>query len=115
MNLSPEEDSPTVSYITKDTSEGHVKELGIDLSDSDLSGIQRGQLEDLLLSYADVFSRGKRDIGKNTAGVQHHIPPESRDNSSQTTASQSSICLSRRCEVGLERDAGRWGYREVRL
>ena len=74
LNLSPEEDGPTVSYITKDTSEVHVKELGIDLSDSDLSGIQRGQLEDLLLSYADVFSRGKRDIGKYTAGVQHHIP-----------------------------------------
>ena len=27
-----------------------------------------------LLSYADVFSRGKRDIGKYTTGVQHHIP-----------------------------------------
>jgi len=44
------------------------------LSDSDLSGIQRGQREDLLLSYPDVFSRGKRDIGKYTDGVQHHIP-----------------------------------------
>ena len=62
-----------MSYIAKDISERHVKELGIDLSDSDLSGIQRGQLEDLLLSYADVFSRGKHDIGKYTAGVQHHI------------------------------------------
>ena len=58
-----------MSCITNDISEGHVKELGIDLSDSDLSGIQRGQLEDLLLSYADVFSRGKRDSGKYTAGV----------------------------------------------
>jgi len=29
---------------------------------------------DFLLSYDDVFSRGKRDIGKYTAGVQHHIP-----------------------------------------
>ena len=73
LNLSPGEDGPTMSYITKDISERHVKELGIDLSDSDLSGIQRGQLEDLLLSYADVFSRGKHDIGKYTAGVQHHI------------------------------------------
>lgn len=50
-----------------------MKEIGIDLSDRDRSGIQRGQLEDLLLSYADVFSRGKRDIGKYTAGVQHQI------------------------------------------
>ena len=74
LNLSREEDGPTVSHITNDTPVGHVKELGIDLSDSDLSAIQRGQLEDLLLSYADVFSKGKRDIGKYTAGVQHHIP-----------------------------------------
>ena len=50
LNLSPEKDGPTVSYITNDISEGDVKELGIDLSDSNLSGIQRGQLEDLLLS-----------------------------------------------------------------
>jgi len=71
LNLSPEKDSPTVSYITNDISEGHVKELGIDLSDSDLRGVKRGQLEDLLLSYADVFSL---DIGKYRAGVQHHIP-----------------------------------------
>ena len=50
LNLSREEDGPTVSHITNDTPVGHVKELGIDLSDSDLSAIQRGQLEDLLLS-----------------------------------------------------------------
>ena len=30
-NLSPEKDSPTVSYITNDISERHVKELGIEL------------------------------------------------------------------------------------
>ena len=55
-------------------SEGHVKELGIDLADGDLSGVQSGQLEDLLPSYADVFSRGKHDIGKYTTVAQHHIP-----------------------------------------
>ena len=74
LNLSQEKDGPTVSYIENDLSKGSLEELGIDLSDSDLSGSQRGQLENLLLSYADVFSRGKRDIGKYIAGIQHRIP-----------------------------------------
>ena len=57
MNLSPNKDGRTVhvSYITNDLSKGNVKELGIDLSDNDLCGVQKGQLEDLPLSYADVF------------------------------------------------------------
>ncbi|PFX12147.1 Retrovirus-related Pol polyprotein from transposon 17.6 [Stylophora pistillata] len=74
VNSPPYRDGPIVSSITKEPSKGNLEEFGIDLSAIDLSCIQRGQLEDLLLSYADVFSRGKRDIGKYTAGVQHHIP-----------------------------------------
>ena len=57
VNLSPNKDGRTVhvSYITNDLSKGNLKELGIDLSDNDLCGVQKGQLEDLPLSYADVF------------------------------------------------------------
>lgn len=49
-------------------------ELGIDLSESALRDIQKRQSENLHLSYADVFSKGKRDIGKYLSGVQHRIP-----------------------------------------
>ena len=74
FNLAMETDCPTVSYMADDLPKGSFEELGISLSDSDLSATQKGQLGNLLLSYADVFSKGKRDLGKNTSGVQHHIP-----------------------------------------
>ena len=76
FNLAMETDCPTVSYMADDLAKGSFEELGISLSDSDLSATQKGQLGNLLLSYADVFSKGKRDLGKNTSGVQHHIPLE---------------------------------------
>ena len=62
LSLSPGKDGPSVFYITDYLSKRYLEELSIDLSDSDPSDIERRQLEDLLLSYADVFSRGKRDI-----------------------------------------------------
>ena len=52
----------------------NLEDVGIDLLGSDLSGTQMGQLQNLLPSYDDVFSKGKRDIGKYSAGVRHHIP-----------------------------------------
>jgi len=67
-------DCATVSYISDDLCKGNLEELDIDLSDSNLSSTQKGQLEKLLLSYADVFSKGKLNIGKYHAGVQHHFP-----------------------------------------
>lgn len=51
-----------MSYISDDLRKEDLKEFGIDFSDSDLSDIQKRQTENLLLSYADVFSKGKRDI-----------------------------------------------------
>lgn len=50
-----------------------LKSLGINLSNSSVEGTQREQLEQLLVDYADVFSTGKRDIGRCKMGVQHHI------------------------------------------
>ena len=87
LSLSPGKDGPSVFYITNYLSKRHLEELRIDLSD--LRDIERRQLEDLHLSYADIFSRGKRDICKYIAGVQHHILLNFRDYSSQTTCSQS--------------------------
>ena len=72
--MSSESNCPTVSYVSDDLHKGNLEDVGIDLSGSDLSGTQKGQLQNLLLSYNDVFSNGKRDIGKYSAGVQHHIP-----------------------------------------
>jgi len=63
-----------VKYKEKHLPNGNLEELGIALTDSDLNGVQKKQLENLLLCYADVFSKGKRDIGKYSEGVQHQIP-----------------------------------------
>jgi len=59
-----ETDFPTVSYISDELRKEDLEELGIDLSESALSDIQKRQSENLLLSYANVFSKVKRDIGK---------------------------------------------------
>ena len=75
LDISSGSDCPTVSYVSDDLHKGNLEDVGIDLSGSDLSGTQKGQLQNLLLSYDDVFSKGKRDIDKySSAGVQHHIP-----------------------------------------
>ena len=74
LNISSETDCPAVSYVSDNLHKGNLEDVGTDLSGSDLSGTQKGQLQNLLLSYNDVFSKGKRNIGKYSAGVQHHIP-----------------------------------------
>jgi len=74
LNTSSGTDCPTVSYVSDDLHKRNLEDVGIDLSSSDLSGTQMEQLQNLLLSYDDVFSKGKRDIGKYSAGVRHHIP-----------------------------------------
>ena len=63
-----------MSYISDELRKEDLEELGIDLSESALSDIQKRQSENLLLSNADVFSKVKRDIGKCSWGVQHRIP-----------------------------------------
>ena len=63
-------------YISEDLRRGNLEELGIDLLDSDLSGTQKGQIDTLLLSYTDIFSKSQRDIGKYSTWVQHHTPPK---------------------------------------
>ena len=78
LKISSETDCPTVSYVSDNLHKGNLEDVAIDLSGSDLSGTQKGQLQNLLLSYNDVFSMGKRDIGKYSAGVQHHIPLKTR-------------------------------------
>jgi len=66
-------DCPTVSYVKSDLPDENLEELGIDLTDSNLNGVQKEQPENLLLYYGDVFSKGKRD-GEYSEGVQHHTP-----------------------------------------
>ena len=53
-----------MSYVSDELRKDDLEELGIDLSESALTDIQKRQSENLLLSYADVFSKVKRDIGK---------------------------------------------------
>ena len=50
-----------------------MRELGVDLDQSNLSQNERQQLEELIVSYADVFSKGKRDLGTCKLGTKHHI------------------------------------------
>ncbi|KAJ7390418.1 hypothetical protein OS493_025117 [Desmophyllum pertusum] len=72
-----ETDCPTVSYLADDQPGGSIEELGIDLMNSNLSNSQNGDLKIYFSPIADVFSEGKRDIEKYTAGVQHLHSPES--------------------------------------
>ncbi len=50
-----------------------LNEIGVDLSKSELSSSQSKQLENLILSYSDIFSKNKSDLGKCNLGVKHHI------------------------------------------
>jgi hypothetical protein len=45
----------------------------VDLSQHDLKRYEREQLEKLLLSYSDVFSKNKRDLGTCKLGTKHYI------------------------------------------
>ena len=59
--------------ISRSEGTAKLRELGIDLSNRSSEGKDREQLEKLLVSYADVFFTGKRNIGRCNVGVQHHI------------------------------------------
>ena len=50
-----------------------LKEIGVDLTDSKLNSTQAKQLEKLVLSYSDIFSQSKSDLGKCNLGGKHHI------------------------------------------
>jgi hypothetical protein len=50
-----------------------LSEIGVDLSKNELNTFQSKQLEKLILSYSDIFSKNKRDLGKCKIGVKHHI------------------------------------------
>ena len=51
----------------------NLRELGVDLDQSKLSQNERQQLQELIVSYADVFSKGKRELGTCKLGTKHHI------------------------------------------
>jgi hypothetical protein len=50
-----------------------LSEIGVDLSKNELNSLQSKQLEKLILSYSDISSKNKRDLGKRELGVKHHI------------------------------------------
>ncbi|CAB4021071.1 Hypothetical predicted protein [Paramuricea clavata] len=47
--------------------------IGMDLSKNELNSFQSKQLEELILSYSDIVSKNKRDLGKYKLGVKHRI------------------------------------------
>ena len=67
----PDADSPIVAQIKGEGTA--LKDLGIDLSQTQLNDSQREELENLLLSFSGVFSKSKQDIGRCNLGVKHHI------------------------------------------
>ena len=55
----------TVSNVKADgQTENRLRELGVDLSKCELGSTEQEQLEKLILSYSDIFSKNKRDLGK---------------------------------------------------
>ena len=50
-----------------------LSEIGADLSKNELNSFQSKQLEKLTLSFSDIFSKNKRDLGKCKLRVKHHI------------------------------------------
>ena len=63
---------PTVFSIQTENID-FFREIGIEISQMDLKMQEREQLQKLLLSYADVFSKNKRDLGTCKLGTKHHI------------------------------------------
>ncbi len=55
-----------------------VHSLGIDVSGTAAEGKEKEELEKLLASYADVFSKEKHDLGNCKLGVQYciHLKPD---------------------------------------
>ena len=75
FHLNTGNDGPKVSHAKeKSTQSGKtLGEIGVDLTNNELNPAQHAELEELILSYNDIFSRGKRDLGKCELGVKHHI------------------------------------------
>ena len=67
-----EENTPLARGSTQSKKTQVLNNLRIDLTDS--SAVERDKLENLLMSFTEVFSEGKRNIEKCKLGVQHHIP-----------------------------------------
>ena len=67
-----EDNTPVARGVTQSNRAQVLNNLGVDLSDSSVE--ERDKLEKLLMSFTEVFSEGKRDIGKCRLGVQHSIP-----------------------------------------
>ena len=75
LHLNPREETSTVSNVRTDhgCATSMLSEIGVDLSKNELNSFQSKQLEKLILSYSDIFSKNKRDLGKCKLGVKHHI------------------------------------------
>jgi hypothetical protein len=67
LHLNPREETSTVCATSM------LSEISVDLSKNELNSFQSKQLEKLILSYSDIFSKNKRDLGKCKLGVKHHI------------------------------------------
>ena len=75
FHLNSKQETSAVSSVKTHNSKTTVtlKEIGVDLADSKLNSTQAKQLEKLVLSYSDIFSQSKSDLGKCNLGVKHHI------------------------------------------
>ena len=75
FHLNSKQETSAVSNVKTHNSKTTVtlKEIGVDLADSKLNSTQAKQLEKLVLSYSDIFSQSKSDLGKCNLGVKHHI------------------------------------------
>ena len=66
------EQQPNISSV-QTGSVNPLHNLGVDFDQSKLSQNERQQLEELIVFYADVFSKGKRDLGTCKLGTKYHI------------------------------------------
>jgi hypothetical protein len=66
------DEHPVVSPIQTENID-FLHDIGIELNQSDLKRHEREQLEKLLFSYSDVFSKNKRDLGTCKLGTKHHV------------------------------------------
>ena len=75
LHLYPREETSTVSNVRTEHgfATSMLSEIGVGLSKNELNSLQSKQLEKLILSYSDISSKNKRDLGKCELGVKHHI------------------------------------------
>ena len=75
LHLYPREETSTVSNVRTEHgfATSMLSEIGVDLSKNELNSLQSKQLEKLILSYSDISSKNKRDLGHCELGVKHHI------------------------------------------